>query len=78
MMAWMGAIQKRVGITSSMLASMKSVKMMGLSNILADSVQAQRVRELDLSLNFRWLSIYRNVICKYLIYGFRMNTHRYV
>jgi hypothetical protein len=66
MAAWMGAIQKRVGITSSVLASMKSIKMMGLSNTLSHSIQDQRVRELDLSAKFRWLGIYRNVICKAL------------
>ena len=35
---WVRAIQKRVGITSSMLGSMKSVKMMGLSQNMFETL----------------------------------------
>jgi len=35
---WLGAIQKRVDMTSSMLASMKSIKMMGLTDKLETMV----------------------------------------
>jgi ATP-binding cassette subfamily C (CFTR/MRP) protein 1 len=66
---WMASIQKRVSITSSMLASMKSIKMVGLSEHLSTIIQSQRVRELDLSAKFRWLSIWRNVICKFTNLG---------
>lgn len=61
---WLGAVQKRVALTSSMLSSMKSVKMMGLSGLLSSSVQGQRVHELNLSAGFRVFGIWRNVICK--------------
>ncbi|PYH46216.1 P-loop containing nucleoside triphosphate hydrolase protein [Aspergillus saccharolyticus JOP 1030-1] len=59
---WVGAIQRRVGIISTALKSMKSVKMLGLSEILAATLQAQRQRELDLSKDFRWLIVWLNVV----------------
>ncbi|GKZ33773.1 hypothetical protein AbraIFM66950_003808 [Aspergillus brasiliensis] len=59
---WVGAIQRRVSIISTALKSMKSVKMLGLSEVLANSLQAQRERELDLSRDFRWLIVWLNVV----------------
>ncbi|PYH68010.1 uncharacterized protein BO88DRAFT_405908 [Aspergillus vadensis CBS 113365] len=59
---WVGAIQRRVSIISSALKSMKSVKMLGLSEVLANTLQAQRERELDLSRDFRWLIVWLNVV----------------
>jgi ABC-type multidrug transport system fused ATPase/permease subunit len=47
-----------------MLGSMKSVKMMGLSDYLFESIQKQRVRELDLSKRFRILGMFRMILCK--------------
>lgn len=43
---------------------MKSVKMLGLSEVLANTLQAQRERELDLSKDFRWLIVWLNVVGK--------------
>lgn len=62
---WVGAIQRRVSIISTALKSMKSVKMLGLSEVLANSLQKQRERELDLSRDFRWLIVWLNVVGKY-------------
>ncbi|KAE9378324.1 putative multidrug resistance protein [Stipitochalara longipes BDJ] len=59
---WVKAIQQRVSITSSMLGSMKSVKLMGLSDYLFESIQRQRVRELDLSKKFRILGMSRMLL----------------
>ncbi|KAF8857368.1 putative multidrug resistance protein [Acephala macrosclerotiorum] len=59
---WVAAIQRRVSMTSSMLGSMKSVKMMGLSDILTDTLQSQRVRELDLSKHFRVMGLWRMML----------------
>lgn len=61
---WIKAIQQRVSTTSSMLGSTKSVKMMGLSDHLFDSIQKQRVRELELSTKFRILGMWRMLLCK--------------
>lgn len=62
---WVGAIQRRVGMISTALRSMKSVKMLGLSETLATTLQGQRERELNLSKDFRWLIVWLNVVGKY-------------
>ncbi|KAF4624451.1 hypothetical protein G7Y89_g13720 [Cudoniella acicularis] len=59
---WVKAIQQRVSITSSMLGSMKSVKMMGLSSNLFDTLQNHRIRELNLSKHFRIMSLWRMLL----------------
>ncbi|KAH7420082.1 putative multidrug resistance protein, partial [Cadophora sp. MPI-SDFR-AT-0126] len=59
---WIAAVQTRVGMTSSMLGSMKSVKMMGLSNVLSKTLQNQRVRELNLSKKFRVMGLWRMIL----------------
>jgi ATP-binding cassette subfamily C (CFTR/MRP) protein 1 len=58
--AWLGAQQKRIGMTSSMLGSMKSLKMMGLANIVEGIIQGQRVLEIELSKKFRWMIVWLN------------------
>ncbi|KAI9048359.1 hypothetical protein LZ554_008151 [Drepanopeziza brunnea f. sp. 'monogermtubi'] len=50
---WNQAVQKRVGLTSTMLSNMKTVKMMGLSSYIATTLQAARITELDASGAFR-------------------------
>lgn len=60
--AWLGAQQKRIGMTSSMLGSMKSLKMMGLANTVERSIQEQRVIEIGLSKGFRWMVVTLNMI----------------
>jgi ATP-binding cassette, subfamily C (CFTR/MRP), member 1 len=47
-----------------MLGSMKSVKMMGLSNILFDTTQSQRVHELEVSKKYRVLALWRLLLCE--------------
>ncbi|KAJ0413029.1 P-loop containing nucleoside triphosphate hydrolase protein [Aspergillus carlsbadensis] len=53
---WMRGIQTRVDVTASALASMKEVKMLGLTEIVATMIQGLRVTELDLSKQYRRLS----------------------
>jgi ATP-binding cassette subfamily C (CFTR/MRP) protein 1 len=62
---YIGATQKRITMTSSMLGSMKGLKMMGLSDAMETSVQSQRVREVDLAKRFRWMVVLLNMIGKY-------------
>lgn len=61
---WVQAVQRRVGMTSSMLGSMKSVKMMGFSDYLFTTLQSQRIRELNLSKKFRVMGIFRLLLGK--------------
>lgn len=53
---WLEAITLRVNFTSEILGSMKSVKMLGLTDKLGSIMQAMRVTELELSKKFRRLS----------------------
>ncbi|KAL4876404.1 P-loop containing nucleoside triphosphate hydrolase protein [Aspergillus karnatakaensis] len=52
---WMKGIQTRVDITAAVLGSMKEVKMLGLSDVVANMIQNLRVKELDLSKQYRIL-----------------------
>ena len=61
---WVSAIQRRIGITSSMLGSMKSVKMMGFSSNLFETLNGHRMRELEHMKQFRTLSIWRLLTCE--------------
>ncbi|ETS85549.1 hypothetical protein PFICI_03574 [Pestalotiopsis fici W106-1] len=50
---WNQAVQKRVSITSSMLSQIKGIKMMGLTDYIANLIQGLRANELELSKKFR-------------------------
>ncbi|KAH8736482.1 P-loop containing nucleoside triphosphate hydrolase protein [Ilyonectria robusta] len=60
--AWMSWVQKRVGLTASVVAKMKSVKMSGLTTPITDSIQQLRVDELAASGRFRGLTVVSSVI----------------
>ncbi|KAK0619996.1 ABC transporter [Immersiella caudata] len=53
---WFEAIQARINFTSQILGSMKSVKMLGLTEMFESMIQSLRIRELDFSKRFRRLS----------------------
>lgn len=55
--AWMAGVQKRVGLTSTVIASMKNLKISGLAVPIADYVQKLRVDELAAGSKYRKLSI---------------------
>lgn len=61
---WSKAIQERVGATSSMLSQVKGMKMMGLSDFFHKLVQSLRIKELKLSIKFRWLLVQLNTLGK--------------
>lgn len=56
MMAWMGKIQQRVGITSTMLGHIRSIKMSGLGPKLGSSIAQLRRDEIDTAAPFRMIS----------------------
>ncbi|KAK4170055.1 hypothetical protein QBC43DRAFT_329617 [Cladorrhinum sp. PSN259] len=58
---WLQAIERRISATSSMLNSMKGVKMCGLKDTLLNSIQKLRVDELRISKKFRKLIIWNMV-----------------
>ncbi|RAK98819.1 putative ABC multidrug transporter [Aspergillus ibericus CBS 121593] len=55
--AWMSGIQKRVGLTATVIASMKNLKISGLSAAVGDFVQKLRVEELASGARFRMILI---------------------
>ncbi|KAH7346292.1 putative ATP-binding cassette transporter [Rhexocercosporidium sp. MPI-PUGE-AT-0058] len=57
--AWNEGIQTRVDVTTSMLGSMKAVKLLGFTNRLTDILQGLRVRELRIARFFRQLLVMR-------------------
>jgi len=61
-----GAIEKRVSTTSSILGSMKEVKMLGLVGSWLDKIQGLMVRELACASRMRTLVTYMNVFGKKL------------
>ncbi|KAH0376384.1 putative ABC multidrug transporter, partial [Aureobasidium melanogenum] len=55
--AWMTGVQKRVGLTATVIGSMKSLKLSGLSEAVGQFIQKLRVEELAFGARFRKLSI---------------------
>lgn len=54
---WLKAIEKRLSSTGSMLSSLKGIKMMGLENVLMNSLQKLRMDEMRDSATFRKLLV---------------------
>jgi ATP-binding cassette subfamily C (CFTR/MRP) protein 1 len=61
---WLAAMQKRIGLTSKVLGSMKSIKLSGMSESSAKRLQTERVHEIDKANSFRWLTVWQNTIGK--------------
>ncbi|KGO49054.1 ABC transporter, integral membrane type 1 [Penicillium expansum] len=55
--SWMAGVQKRVGLTATVIASMKNLKLSGLSVAMGDFVQNLRVQELAAGSRFRKIII---------------------
>ncbi|KAJ8107918.1 hypothetical protein ONZ43_g6583 [Nemania bipapillata] len=56
MMSWIGKVQQRIGITSTMLGHMKSIKMSGMGQNLGRSIAQLRKDEIDAAAPFRIMS----------------------
>ncbi|OJJ95656.1 hypothetical protein ASPACDRAFT_1875772 [Aspergillus aculeatus ATCC 16872] len=55
--AWMEVVEKRVGMTSSTLSAMKSLRMSGLMRKVMGILQQARENELKAAAGFRWWEI---------------------
>ncbi|EHK26512.1 uncharacterized protein TRIVIDRAFT_20223, partial [Trichoderma virens Gv29-8] len=62
MKAWNEAIQQRITTTSSVIGSIKEVKMLGKTSSWTDSIQLLRVAELQRSKKFRKFITYMNIL----------------
>jgi ATP-binding cassette subfamily C (CFTR/MRP) protein 1 len=58
--AWNKSTQNRVAATSSMLSSMKVIKMLGFQNYLTHRIQELRKEELFAASKLRWVMVYYN------------------
>lgn len=54
---WMAGVQKRVGLTATIISSMKNLKISGLTSAIRDVVQQLRVDELAAGARFRKIAI---------------------
>jgi ABC-type multidrug transport system fused ATPase/permease subunit len=54
---WMAKVQKRVGLTATVIANMKNLKLSGLSVVINDFVQNMRIEELAAGAWFRTVFI---------------------
>lgn len=59
---WAASLQTRIASTASLLSSMKSVKMMGLADLMSNRIQDQRVEEMKSANGYRWMIILTNTI----------------
>lgn len=59
---WIDAVQVRVTFTSAILAGMKNIKMLGLSNVVQAFVQQYRIDETIHMAAFRWSILWQNVV----------------
>ncbi|KAI0843264.1 P-loop containing nucleoside triphosphate hydrolase protein [Hypoxylon sp. FL0890] len=55
--AWMERIQKRVGLTTSIIGQMKHLKISGLATPVEQSIQGMRVDELKMASKYRMVTI---------------------
>ncbi|KAL7914654.1 P-loop containing nucleoside triphosphate hydrolase protein [Trichoderma velutinum] len=62
MKAWNEAIQQRITTTSSVIGSIKEVKMLGRASSWTDSIQRLRVAELQRSKKYRKFITYMNIL----------------
>lgn len=55
---WLEAIERRISSTTSMLSSIKGVKMLGLTSTLMTFIHNLRIDELNISKKFRKLLVW--------------------
>lgn len=57
--SWLGATEKRINFTSSILGSIRNVKFLGLTEIMSSMVEALRIEELEVSKKYRRVQLIR-------------------
>ncbi|EGX89249.1 ATP-binding cassette transporter, putative [Cordyceps militaris CM01] len=59
---WVNAVQARVSFTSSILAGMRNIKMLGLRDVIESMLQQYRIDETLRMAAFRWSILWQNVV----------------
>jgi ATP-binding cassette, subfamily C (CFTR/MRP), member 1 len=57
---WNVATQQRLAMTTSMLSSMKGLKMLGVTTAMESLVHTLRLQELDMAKKVRWMMVAYN------------------
>ena len=57
------AIQTRLNTTSTMLGSIKGIKMIGLTDLLSSVITKLRIEEIQMSVQYRGLIVNSIVLC---------------
>ncbi|KAH8903310.1 ABC transporter [Coniochaeta sp. PMI_546] len=57
---WNEATQERLALTTSMLGSVKSLKMLGVTTYTESLIQSLRLKELDMAKQVRWMMVAYN------------------
>ena len=60
--AWLEAMERRIEATTTMLGSMKGIKMCGFTDILLRNIHKLRLEELKISKRFRRLIVWNIAI----------------
>lgn len=63
--AWNGDIEARVAMTSNILAQIKGIKSMGLSDMMTEHLQEKRRTEIETSMQERGIRIWQFTWGKY-------------
>jgi ATP-binding cassette subfamily C (CFTR/MRP) protein 1 len=61
---WVAAVQRRIGITSAALRSIKSIKLGGMVEVMKTVIQGERLRELQEGVGFRINITMQNAVGK--------------
>lgn len=61
---WLEAIEERVAVTSKALGVMKSIKMTGLTDVMANNIRNLRSQEIKSSFAFRLYNILISSFCE--------------
>jgi ATP-binding cassette subfamily C (CFTR/MRP) protein 1 len=59
---WTDQVQRRISLTGDVLLSLKSVKMLGLTEPMQVLLQNSRLQELVLQRKFRWSTVWLNAL----------------
>lgn len=57
--SWLRATEKRINFTTSILGSIRNVKVLGLTEVMSSMIEGLRTEELEISKKFRQLQSIR-------------------
>lgn len=73
---WLEAIEDRLAATAKALGSVKSIKMMGLADVVSTTIRQLRLDEIHASLRWRVLNIFVTISCKSCLHLICLNSNR--